>query len=133
MYHLCPQLLDECLRAICGFKGTEDLSDDKLLSSPFTYDYIKVKMISSAPSYGLESQVVASDDHPARATGSEQWCEAIEKQLASTLPHNSALVGYSNYLLFYLLIHHMFMDTPFLCCLLVIYSMLRFYHDKCHY
>ncbi|KAJ9549714.1 hypothetical protein OSB04_022257 [Centaurea solstitialis] len=86
------KLLDECLRAICGFKGTEDLSDDKLLSSPFTYDYIKVKMISSAPSYGLESQLVASDDHPACATGSEQWCEAIEKQLSSTLFHSSAMV-----------------------------------------
>ncbi|CAI9274657.1 unnamed protein product [Lactuca saligna] len=83
------KLLDECLRAICGFKGTEDLSDDKLLNSPFTYDYIKVKTISSAPSYGLESQPVANGDHPA---GSEQWCEAIEKQLSSTLFHTSPMV-----------------------------------------
>ncbi|KAI3727828.1 hypothetical protein L6452_16448 [Arctium lappa] len=86
------KLLDECLRAICGFKGTEDLSDDKLLNSPFTYDYIKVKRISSAPSYGLESQLVASDDNPACVTGSQQWCEAIEKHISSTLFHSSAMV-----------------------------------------
>ncbi|GJU17487.1 HEAT repeat-containing protein 6 isoform X1 [Tanacetum coccineum] len=86
------KLLDECLRAISGFKGTEDLSDDKLLSSPFTHDYIKVKTISSAPSYGLESESVASDDHPASVSGCQQWCEALEKQLSSTLFHKSAMV-----------------------------------------
>ncbi|CAH1434158.1 unnamed protein product [Lactuca virosa] len=37
------KLLDESLFAICGFKGTYDLFDDKLPNSPFTYDYIKVK------------------------------------------------------------------------------------------
>ncbi|KAI3501532.1 hypothetical protein L1887_29403 [Cichorium endivia] len=84
------KLLDECLRAISGFKGTEDLSDDKLLNSPFTYDYIKVKTISSAPSYGLESQPVVNNDHP--PAGSEQWCEAIENQLSSTLFHTSPMV-----------------------------------------
>ncbi|KAK1408968.1 hypothetical protein QVD17_41162 [Tagetes erecta] len=86
------KLLDECLRAISGFKGTEDLSDDKLLNSPFTYDYIKVKTISSAPSYVLEGQTGASDDNPICPSGSQQWCEAIEKQLSSTLFHNSAMV-----------------------------------------
>nr|GEU72704.1 hypothetical protein [Tanacetum cinerariifolium] len=86
------KLLDECLRAISGFKGTEDLSDDKLLSSPFTHDYIKVKTISSAPSYGLESESVASDDHPASVSGCQQWCEALEKQLSSTLFHKAAMV-----------------------------------------
>lgn len=84
------QLLDESLLVICGFKVTNDLFDDKLPNSPFTYDYIKVKTISSAPSYGLESQPVANGDHPA---GSEQWCEAIEKQLSSTLFHTSPMVS----------------------------------------
>nr|XP_043638828.1 HEAT repeat-containing protein 6 isoform X2 [Erigeron canadensis] len=86
------KLLDECLRAISGFKGTEDLADDKLLISPFTYDYVKVKTISSAPSYGLESQPVGSDDHQASTSGSQQWCIAIENQLSSTLLHSSAMV-----------------------------------------
>ncbi|XP_076881431.1 uncharacterized protein LOC143529544 [Bidens hawaiensis] len=88
------KLLDECLRAISGFKGTEDLSDDKLLNCPFTYDYIKVKTISSAPSYVLEGQTVASDDNnnPVGPSGSQQWCEAIDRQLSSTLFHSSAMV-----------------------------------------
>ncbi|KAK9076613.1 hypothetical protein SSX86_004947 [Deinandra increscens subsp. villosa] len=86
------KLLDECLRAISGFKGTEDLSDDKLLNSPFTHDYIKIKTISSAPSYVLEGQTVARDDDPVCPSGSQQWCEAIEKHLSSTLFHSSAMV-----------------------------------------
>ncbi|XP_071692294.1 uncharacterized protein [Rutidosis leptorrhynchoides] len=86
------KLLDECLRAISGFKGTEDLNDDNFLTSPFTYDYVKVKTISSAPSYGLENQNVNMDNHPDCASGSHQWCEAIEKQLSSTLCHSSSMV-----------------------------------------
>ncbi|KAI7744521.1 hypothetical protein M8C21_023787 [Ambrosia artemisiifolia] len=86
------KLLDECLRAISGFKGTEDLSDDKLPISPFTHDYIKVKTISSAPSYVLESQTISSDDDSVCPSGSQQWCEAIDKQLSSTLFHSSAMV-----------------------------------------
>ncbi|KAM0015636.1 putative armadillo-like helical protein [Helianthus debilis subsp. tardiflorus] len=84
------KLLDECLRAISGFKGTEDLADDKLPISPFTYDYVKVKTISSAPSYVLDGQMVASDDNS--VSGSQQWCEAIEKPLSLTLFHSSSMV-----------------------------------------
>lgn len=105
------QLLDECLRAISGFKGTEDLNDDKLLGNPFTHDYVKVKTISSAPSYGPESQLVANDKHEACGSGSQQWCEAIEKQLSSTVFHSSAMVGYSGcHFLFYFLVNYMLID-----------------------
>lgn len=89
------QVLDECLRAISGFKGTEDLSDDKLFDTPFTSDYSRTKKISSAPSYGSESLAVIKDkDEPeAHMLGFEQWSEAIEKHLPLVLSHTSALVG----------------------------------------
>ncbi|KAL4570566.1 hypothetical protein LXL04_026222 [Taraxacum kok-saghyz] len=105
------KLLDECLRAICGFKGTEDLSDDKLLNSPFTYDYIKVKTISSAPSFQLESQSqpVANHDCPA---GSEQWCEAIDKQLSSTLFHTSPMVRAASITCFAGITSSVFLSLP---------------------
>jgi len=88
------KVLDECLRAISGFKGTEDLSDDKLFDTPFTSDYSRTKKISSAPSYGSESLAVIKDkDEPeAHMSGFEQWSEAIEKHLPLVLSHTSALV-----------------------------------------
>ncbi|KAI3787534.1 hypothetical protein L1987_42072 [Smallanthus sonchifolius] len=106
------KLLDECLRAISGFKGTEDLSDDKFLNSPFTYDYIKTKTISSAPSYVLEDQTVASDDNTACPSGSQQWCEAIEKQLSSTLFHSSSLVRAASVMCFAGITSNVFISLP---------------------
>lgn len=86
------KVLDECLRAISGFKGTEDLLDDKLHDSPFTSDYIKMKTISSAPSYGSENVAVTIDEPEICQSGSEQWCEAIEKHMPIILQHTSAMV-----------------------------------------
>ncbi|KAL8253853.1 hypothetical protein R6Q59_032074 [Mikania micrantha] len=106
------KLLDECLRAMSGFKGTEDLSDDKLLNSPFTYDYIKIKTISSAPSYVLEGQVVASDDNTVCPCGSKEWCEAIERHLSSTLFHSSAMVRAASVTCFAGITSNVFFSLP---------------------
>lgn len=86
------KVLDECLRAISGFKGTEDLSDDKLLDTPFTSDHSRIKKISSAPSYGSESLAVIKDEPEANMSGIEQWSEAIEKHVPLVLLHTSAMV-----------------------------------------
>ncbi|KAF7150789.1 hypothetical protein RHSIM_Rhsim02G0255700 [Rhododendron simsii] len=86
------KVLDECLRAISGFKGTEDLSDDKLLDTPFTSDHSRIKKISSAPSYGSESLAVTKDEPEANMSGIEQWSEAIEKHVPLVLLHSSAMV-----------------------------------------
>ncbi|XP_058197735.1 uncharacterized protein LOC131313432 isoform X2 [Rhododendron vialii] len=86
------KVLDECLRAISGFKGTEDLSDDKLLDTPFTSDHSRIKKISSAPSYGSESLAVTKDEPEANMSGIEQWSEAIEKHVPLVLLHTSAMV-----------------------------------------
>ncbi|KAI8569955.1 hypothetical protein RHMOL_Rhmol02G0318400 [Rhododendron molle] len=86
------KVLDECLRAISGFKGTEDLSNDKLLDTPFTSDHSRIKKISSAPSYGSESLSVIKDEPEANMSGIEQWSEAIEKHVPLVLFHTSAMV-----------------------------------------
>ncbi|KAL3499129.1 hypothetical protein ACH5RR_041861, partial [Cinchona calisaya] len=86
------KVLDECLRAISGFKGTEDLSDDKFLDGPFTSDYIKMKTISSAPFHGSESPAAPRDEVNMPTLGSEQWSEAIVNHMPLILQHSSAMV-----------------------------------------
>ncbi|XP_057430059.1 uncharacterized protein LOC130723121 isoform X2 [Lotus japonicus] len=86
------KVLDECLRAVSGFQGTEDLSDDKLVDIPFASDFIRMKKVSSAPSYELEyreDDVINSEECK---SGIQQWCEAIEKHMPLILCHSSALV-----------------------------------------
>ncbi|XP_055822666.1 uncharacterized protein LOC129891362 isoform X2 [Solanum dulcamara] len=85
------KVLDECLRAISGFKGTEDLSSDISLDSPFTSDYVKFKTISSAPSYGPHDCAVNTDGAE-KLSGSEQWLEAIVRHLPLILQHFSPMV-----------------------------------------
>lgn len=83
--------MDECLRALSGFKGTEDLLDDKV--TPFTSECIRIKKISSAPSYELDSTELTKSEAKAFPSGIEQWCEAIEKHMPLILWHTSAMVG----------------------------------------
>ncbi|XP_044485404.1 HEAT repeat-containing protein 6 isoform X2 [Mangifera indica] len=86
------KVLDECLRAISGFKGTEDLLDDKLLDTPFTSDCIRTKKISSAPLYEQGSPEDTREEAKASHSGSEQWSETIEKHMPLILQHTSAMV-----------------------------------------
>lgn len=75
-----------------GFQGTEDLSDDKLVDIPFASDFIRMKKVSSAPSYELEyreDDVINSEECK---SGIQQWCEAIEKHMPLILCHSSAMV-----------------------------------------
>ncbi|XP_041993449.1 HEAT repeat-containing protein 6-like isoform X1 [Salvia splendens] len=86
------KVLDESLRAISGFKGTEDLSTDKSLDSPFTSDFVKTKAISSAPSYSLETPVSTVDDSQTCILASERWLEATIKHMPLIINHSSAMV-----------------------------------------
>lgn len=74
-----------------GFQGTEDLSDDKVVDVPFTSDCVRMKKVSSAPSYELECKedVVNSEECE---SGIKQWCEAMEKHMPLILCHSSAMV-----------------------------------------
>lgn len=83
--------MDDSLRALSGFKGTEDLLDDKV--TPFTYDCIRMKKVSSAPSYELDSMEIMNSEDKACQSGIEQWCEAIEKHMPLILWHPSPMVS----------------------------------------
>lgn len=86
------KVLDECLRAVSGFQGTEDLSDDKLMDIPFASDCIRMKKVSSAPSYELELKNDLIVNIEPCESGIQQWCEAIEKHMPLILCHSSAMV-----------------------------------------
>ncbi|VFQ67910.1 unnamed protein product [Cuscuta campestris] len=85
------QVLDQCLRAASGFKGTEDIFGDKSLDNPFTSDYVKIKTISSAPAYEMHTNV-PSKDEAETLLGSERWLELIDRHLPLMLDHSSAMV-----------------------------------------
>lgn len=87
------QVLDECLRAVSGFKGTEDLSDDKFLLGPFASDCIKTKTVSSAPFHGFEDPSTSKEEVEICLLGVEQWSETIFKHMPCILRHPSATVG----------------------------------------
>ncbi|XP_073224565.1 uncharacterized protein [Cicer arietinum] len=86
------KVLDECLRAVSGFQGTEDLSDDKVVDVPFTSDCIRMKKVSSAPSYELECKDDDAVSSEECESGIKQWCEAMEKHMPLILCHSSAMV-----------------------------------------
>ncbi|KAG8634130.1 HEAT repeat-containing protein 6 isoform X2 [Manihot esculenta] len=86
------KVLDECLRAISGFKGTEDVLDDKLLDTSFISDCARTKKVSSAPSYGLESAEDTNEEPKAFESGSEQWSITLENHIPLILGHSSAMV-----------------------------------------
>lgn len=90
------QVLDECLRAISGFKGMEDLWNDKVLDSPFTSDCVKIKTISSAPSYVSERPSVIIEEPETHRSGSRLWCITIDSHMSLILQHTSAMVGEDN-------------------------------------
>ncbi|XP_021911551.1 uncharacterized protein LOC110825410 [Carica papaya] len=85
------KVLDECLRAISGFKGTEDLLDDKSFDTPFTSDCMRTKKVSSAPSYGSEN-FDCSKEPKACQSANVQWSEAIDNHVPLVLHHTSAMV-----------------------------------------
>ncbi|XP_050227184.1 uncharacterized protein LOC126676898 [Mercurialis annua] len=85
------KVLDVCLRATSGFKGTEDL-DDKLLDNPFTADCIRTKKVSSAPSYEPESTEDIKEELQVFEPGCQCWSETLEKHIPPMLQHPSFLV-----------------------------------------
>ncbi|CAO2816693.1 unnamed protein product [Amaranthus hypochondriacus] len=82
------KVLDECLRAVSGFKGTEDLFGDRVVEAPFVSDFVRDKKVSSAPSYVLETSEISGDNQ----SGSTEWSEAIDKHIAISICHASGMV-----------------------------------------
>ncbi|KAL2926931.1 HEAT repeat-containing protein 6 [Bienertia sinuspersici] len=83
------KVLDECLRAVSGFRGTEDLFGDRIMETPFVSDFVRDKKISSAPSHVLET----GGGFRGRLSGSTEWSEAIEKHIAISICHVSGMVA----------------------------------------
>ncbi|KAI4326769.1 hypothetical protein L6164_019306 [Bauhinia variegata] len=83
------RVLDECLRVVSGFQGTEDISDDKFLDVPLASDCIRIKKVSSAPSYEPESDIVSTKTYE---SGIRQWFETTEKHMPRIMWHSSAMV-----------------------------------------
>ncbi|CAN0840735.1 HEAT repeat-containing protein 6 [Linum grandiflorum] len=86
------KVTDECLRAISGFKGTEELSDDKFSDTPFAYECIREKKVSSAPLYETESSVDNKVESEAYETACDHWSRAIDWLMPMILRHNSHMV-----------------------------------------
>ncbi|URE15193.1 HEAT repeat containing 6 [Musa troglodytarum] len=84
------KVLDECLRAVSGFKGADDLQDFRLLDIQRISDCTRSKKISSAPSYELDGPVALNGD--CASIGLEQWNEVIVKHLPESLSHASPIV-----------------------------------------
>ncbi|KAL0727009.1 hypothetical protein Bca4012_023102 [Brassica carinata] len=84
------KVLDGCLRAISGFKGSEDIHYDRIMDTPFTSDCIRSIRISSAPSYGFENPEFGQE--PLFQAGCYQWSEAIRKHIDLVLHNGSAVV-----------------------------------------
>ncbi|XP_065016034.1 uncharacterized protein LOC103990444 isoform X3 [Musa acuminata AAA Group] len=84
------KVLDECLRAVSGFKGADDLQDFRLLDIQRISDCTRIKKISSAPSYELDGPVALNGD--CVSCGLEQWNEVIVKHLPESLSHASPIV-----------------------------------------
>ncbi|CAN1779468.1 HEAT repeat-containing protein 6 [Linum perenne] len=86
------KVTDECLRAISGFKGTEELCDDKFLETPFAHDCIREKKVSSAPLYEKESVMDNEVESHACETAREHWSMTIDWLMPLILQHNSHMV-----------------------------------------
>ncbi|PPR83440.1 hypothetical protein GOBAR_AA37273 [Gossypium barbadense] len=72
-------------------EGTEDLSEENFLDSPFTSDCIRTKKVSSAPSYGPRGPEDAKEETNTFPSGLQQWAETIEKLMPLILWHTSAM------------------------------------------
>lgn len=90
------QVLDECLRAISGFKGMEDLWNEKIVDCPFTSDCVKIKTISSAPSYVSASSSIIIEEPEMHGSSNKLWCRTIDCHMSLILQHTSAMVGEDN-------------------------------------
>ncbi|GAB2277718.1 hypothetical protein Dimus_012421 [Dionaea muscipula] len=94
------KVLDECLRALSGFRGTEDAFGDSFVETPFTSDCIRDKKISSAPAYTLENFMLARENSKNCPAGSLEWHEALEKHIALTIRHTSVMVRSASFTCF---------------------------------
>ncbi|XP_068634816.1 uncharacterized protein [Aristolochia californica] len=86
------KVLNECLRAVSGFNGTDYTAGDELLETPFLLDCSRMAFVSSAPYYGLNVSETLKRDSFAISSGVKQWSEVIENHLPFCLSHSAPMV-----------------------------------------
>ncbi|KAL3684955.1 hypothetical protein R1sor_002977 [Riccia sorocarpa] len=84
--HSAIKLLDESLRAVSGYKGTDESLDDGLYQNPSPFLIQKaVRLVSQHLQDGIQSET------DSRA-GVKLWMEAVDKHLPLTLSHSAPMV-----------------------------------------
>ncbi|KAM0945595.1 putative armadillo-like helical protein [Dioscorea sansibarensis] len=89
------KVLDECLRAASGFKGTEltdGLEECGSLDIQILSDFRRRIRVSSAPSYDLDGPEAFKCSMEGHLSGSNLWSEVIGKHLPLALSHSSSMV-----------------------------------------
>lgn len=82
------KVLDEYLRAVSGFKGTDDLLDD----GPPTVLPRPIRSLPTLSTYEVKGSEGCLKEDPGKASGSSQWVEALERYLSPTLVHYAPMV-----------------------------------------
>ncbi|GAB2256887.1 hypothetical protein Droror1_Dr00022946 [Drosera rotundifolia] len=86
------KVLDECLRALSGFRGTDDGFGDTFVDTPFTSDCVRDKKISSAPAHTPESLTLTKENSKQCPAGSMEWHETMAKHIPLAISHTSIMV-----------------------------------------
>lgn len=87
------KVLDEYLRAVSGFKGTDDLLDDGPLN-PFVISVLPrpIRSLPTLSTYEVKGREGCQKDDPGKASGTSQWVEALDRYLSPTLVHYAPMV-----------------------------------------
>lgn len=87
------KVLDEYLRAVSGFKGTDDLLDDGP-PNPFFISVLPrpIRSLPTLSTYEVQCSEGCQKDDPGKASGTSQWVEALERYLSPTLVHYAPMV-----------------------------------------
>ncbi|KAH9316862.1 hypothetical protein KI387_018631, partial [Taxus chinensis] len=86
------KVLDEFLRVVSGFKGTDELLDDGPLNSSFPSVFPRpIRSLAAKSTSRLKSREACQND-PGKGSGCSQWVEALERHLPPALVHVAPMV-----------------------------------------
>ncbi|KAG0484834.1 hypothetical protein HPP92_008913 [Vanilla planifolia] len=86
------KVIDECLRAVSGFKGADDLVEFRLLDIQLMSNITREKRVSSAPSYGVNLPDSQKNELTDFSSGATRWSEIVDKHLPLAINHSFPMV-----------------------------------------
>ncbi|XP_020596488.1 HEAT repeat-containing protein 6 isoform X2 [Phalaenopsis equestris] len=86
------KVIDECLRAVSGFKGADDLLEFRFLDIQLMSNTIREKRVASAPSYQFDISDSSNKDPTDYSPAVMQWSEVIRKHLPLAICHCAPMV-----------------------------------------